>query len=177
MTRRKSGGYRERMLRRAWRFISDLETIRGLTGLAGPFGGSVAASRRLSRMADGFLEDPFEPMAWFFGAWLVIGNIAVSMRFVWSMIPASKFHAMVGEVRDLSVCFSDQLHYSEELERHIAEPELRVRLFILKQKLDDLKIPTPSTNYFVVGEWYQWLPRLASWAETKNLYEARNYDP
>ena len=164
------------MRRRLWRIISDFETIRGLLVFAGFSSASIVASHKISMMVGGFLENPFEPMAWFFGTLFLISLALVSVRFVWSMVPANKFHGLSNDARELYDRFNRDVRYDEERERHyIAEPDTRRRVFTLKQRLDDLRIPTPSLNYFDFGEWYFWLPRLASWAETKNLYEARNH--
>ena len=53
---------------------------------------------------------------------------------------------------------------------------LRERILTLKSRLDDLGVSVPSTDNFNPIDWYYWLPKLVSWADTKNLYEAKTYD-
>ena len=47
-------------------------------------------------------------------------------------------------------------------------------MLTLQAKLESLSISCPPINLI---RWKRWLPRLASWADTKNLYEARNHKP
>ena len=86
-------------LRQAWRFLSNVDTVRGLLG---PLVGSTAASKSVSGMVDAWLENPFEPIAWFFGGWVVVVAVATSVNLAWRSLPMNRFHALTDEARHLS---------------------------------------------------------------------------
>ena len=128
----------------------------------------------------GFLHDPFEPIAWLLGVWVVVGYtvllVNVTASFAWSRWPPNRFYALADEARQL--CTLIELH-AKDLGGTwgITDPGTRERLLTFKSRMDDLQVPTPSTVDFDPLDWYRWLPKVASWAETRNLHEARKFEP
>ena len=123
-------------------------------------------------MVDAWLENPFEPIAWFFGGWVVVVAVANSVNLAWRSLPMNRFHALTDEARHLSSMFKTRLDKVNG-EWTAIDPELRERILTFKSRLEDLRVPVPSLDHFEPIEWYLWLPQLASWADTKNLYEAK----
>ena len=124
-------------------------------------------------MVDAWLENPFEPIAWFFGGWVGVVLVASGIKLAWHRLPSNRFHDLAEEARNLSKMFETGLDKVGGNWTAV-DPELRERILTFKSRLNDLRVPTPSLeDDFEPVEWYFWLPQLASWADTKNLYEAR----
>ena len=163
---------RESSLKKVWRFLSNIDTVRGLFGL---LVGSTAAYRSVTGMVEAWLENPFEPLMWFFGGWFCVAAAASGAKLAWFALPSNRFHALTEDARYLSREIGSRLEKVDD-EWYVLDPELRERVLTLKSRLEDLGVSVPSTDNFNPINWYYWLPKLVSWADTKNLYEARTYD-
>ena len=161
----------KRFFRRLWVIAGNINTA---TALTGPLVGSIVASQRASGMVGGWFENPFYPLAWFLGCWVGVIALGNGARLAWIRLPRNRFHDLTEEARHLSSMFETRLEKVNG-QWSAVDPEFRERILTLKSRLDDLKVPAPSIDDFDPVEWYFWLPHLASWADTKNLYEARLY--
>ena len=105
---------------------------------------------------------------------------ALTVTIFWKSLrllrPENRFGHLTDEARELAplLAFSVGGNTPEEREHRMTTRSMEL-IFTLSHKLERLKIRHPSPHD--LEQWYDWLPQLTSWAETKNLRAARNYEP